>query len=915
MAAFTAVMALAFRYFPLYNKSVVWTYDGVGQHYPTLYFLNLWIRSILHHPGAGIPLWSHTIGLGGDIISSLSFYGLGDPFVLLSLAFPLAQMELAYTLMFYARILVAGAFTLLYLQHMGIRRTPALTATLVYVFSGYLLCNGTRHPFFVNAMLFLPLMLLAVEYSLHGRKRWLLPVVVMFAALSNFYLFYILTLVTVIYAVARYFEITPPADKWKRLPFLGGSVAGYYALGVALASPVLVPTIIAITHTARSTSAYSIGLFYSLNEYRSLVIDLMASSTHAHFSFMGFSVLGFMLAPVLFVRRGEYRALKVILIAYCAFVTFPVFGSLFNGMTFPLDRFAFSWGLFLALGAGMLLSDDRPFNRRDILAMAAGYSVFVTLVLVFAFPVGPSLIVPLMFGALTIAVCAMEANGQIADSTRAAASSAFAETWRTRPTRWVLLALVVLNIAANSATLSDASYLAWPSEFVDRGLVNKLYRSNTGDLIRQLPKDRFFRTDNRDSLGFNAALVQKRPSTSVYLSILDGGISTLRSELGVGTSKLPSISLDGFDDRAIPEALFGVEYYVTPRETKAFVPYGFSKVDSNRTAIAYRNKNALPLGFMYENAISRTEYLRLSAIDKQSALLQGAVVEDGEAPSLPRIHAVSEAIEVTCTVELAHKAEFDQFGNKITGSKPIDEMVLGFNPVRNSELYVERSGLDDKAAPTTSETKLTEYKVPSKIELTRKARAERFYREPWYHYTHFWAGKRAKTILWHTTAIPYHWGKDTELVNLGYWPEGRYRVKVGTSEPGTLSLSKLKVYALPMDGFESRVRQFRRGAMTDIITTDSNKVSGRVSSAHSGLLFLSIPYSSGWTATVDGVPTQIVRTNTAFSGIQLDAGTHKVELRYFTPGLRLGLVIAAAAAMVLGVLGGIALSHKRFAKV
>ena len=910
MAAFSAVMVIAFRYFPLYDKSVVWMYDGIDQHYPSLYYLNLWIRNFLHNPLDGLPLWSHTIGLGGDIISSFSFYGLGDPFVLLSLAFPMAQMELAYTLMFYARVLCAGAFSLLYLRTMGLRRMPALTATLVYVFSGYLLCNGTRHPFFVNAVLFLPLLLLSTEYLLKGRKHWLITVTVMLTALSNFYLFYILTLVTVIYAVARYFEITPREDRWRRLPVVGGGFAALYTLGVALAAPILIPTVIAITHTARSQTAYSLSLFYSLEEYRNIVIDLMASSTHAHFSFMGFSVLGFVLAPVLFVRRGSYRALKVILVAYCAFIALPVFGSLFNGLTFPLSRFAFSWGIFLALAVGLLLSDERSFGRRDVFAMAAGYSVYVVLVLVFCFPVSPALIVPSVFGGLTIAVCAFESGQRRATRTPVGAS-AFVETWRSHPTRWALLALVVLNIVANSAILNDASYLSWPSEFVDRGLVNKAYRSNTGHLIGKLPKDHFFRIDDRDSQGSNAALVLKRQSTSVYLSILDGGISTFRSELGVATNRLPSISLDGFDDRAIPQALLGVEYYLALRDQTRFVPFGYQRYDQNRTALAYHNKNALPLGFVFENAISRAEYLKLSAIDKQSALLQGAVIEDGDLPHIPRIRAVSEAVELTCTVESAKGPKTDRNDNEITANAPVTEMVLGFNPVPNSELYIQREGLDENAPPSTSEPKVTPYGAVSQMDLVRQARANAFYKEPWYLFTKYSAGKRTKTHLWHTEAIPYHWGQDTDLVSMGYWSKGKDRVKVSTSPPGFLSPDKLKVYALPMNGFEARIAQLRQGAMTRV-TTKGDTMTGTVSSA-GGLLFLSIPYSSGWSATVDGAPTPIVRTHTAFSGVPVAKGTHSIVLHYRTPGLNAGLLISAFSAIVLGLLVGLARRRGRTA--
>ena len=58
------------------------------------------------------------------------------------------------------------------------------------------------------------------------------------------------------------------------------------------------------------------------------------------------------------------------------------------------------------------------------------------------------------------------------------------------------------------------------------------------------------------------------------------------------------------------------------------------------------------------------------------------------------------------------------------------------------------------------------------------------------------------------------------------------------------------------------------------------------------LLFLSIPYSGGWKAVVNGKETPLCRANTAYMALPLKAGDNAVELYYETPYLRLGLVIS-----------------------
>src|SRR5436190_5162147 len=51
------------------------------------------------------------------------------------------------------------------------------------------------------------------------------------------------------------------------------------------------------------------------------------------------------------------------------------------------------------------------------------------------------------------------------------------------------------------------------------------------------------------------------------------------------------------------------------------------------------------------------------------------------------------------------------------------------------------------------------------------------------------------------------------------------------------------------------------------------------------LLFFSIPYDQGWSATVDGTAAQLRLINIGFMGLPLDSGNHEIELQ-FTPPLR-----------------------------
>lgn len=80
---------------------------------------------------------------------------------------------------------------------------------------------------------------------------------------------------------------------------------------------------------------------------------------------------------------------------------------------------------------------------------------------------------------------------------------------------------------------------------------------------------------------------------------------------------------------------------------------------------------------------------------------------------------------------------------------------------------------------------------------------------------------------------------------------------------------------------------------------ERNRVVLRLNAPRPGLLYASDAYASGWRATVDGVPAPILPANFAFRAVPVPAGDVVVELRYFPPGLRTGLVVAAVGLLAL----------------
>jgi hypothetical protein len=95
------------------------------------------------------------------------------------------------------------------------------------------------------------------------------------------------------------------------------------------------------------------------------------------------------------------------------------------------------------------------------------------------------------------------------------------------------------------------------------------------------------------------------------------------------------------------------------------------------------------------------------------------------------------------------------------------------------------------------------------------------------------------------------------------------------------------------DGFVGRAEVVERGTNRLVLEASANRP---------GMLVVLEAWRRGWTATVDGQPVPLLRTNAVFRGVPLPAGRHRVEMSYRPQGLAWGAALAA-----VGLLGLFAL--------
>lgn len=89
-ALFALLMGIWAAIFALNGQSFIQYGDTLKQHYPFLVYYGRWLRQAVRCvlTGAAMPTWDFSIGYGADIITTLSYYGLGDPLDLLAAFVP-----------------------------------------------------------------------------------------------------------------------------------------------------------------------------------------------------------------------------------------------------------------------------------------------------------------------------------------------------------------------------------------------------------------------------------------------------------------------------------------------------------------------------------------------------------------------------------------------------------------------------------------------------------------------------------------------------------------------------------------------------------------------------------------------------------------------------------------------------------
>ena len=343
-AAVAILTGALFGMFALRGSSILFRDDDFAQHYPFLIAIGRWWRAFFADP-LRAPLFDFSLGFGEDFIGGLNYYGLGDPLTVLAALFAPERTYVCYRLLAALRIELAGLAFLAFCREHRVRWRGALPGAAAYAFTVYMVAwCALKHPMFANPCIHLPLMLLGAERRLKRQSPAALIFAAAWSALCGFYFLYMNSLMLLLYALARHFALNG-RDALRRLPGAFGRTLAAYLLGVGMAGAFLLPAALSFLESCRNGMAAGESLlWYSPSTYWAFPISFIASNGWSNAMTVPAAAMLAVLA--LFASGRENRCLKLAAAAVMLALLIPAVGVVFNGFSYPTDRWKYG-GLLL----------------------------------------------------------------------------------------------------------------------------------------------------------------------------------------------------------------------------------------------------------------------------------------------------------------------------------------------------------------------------------------------------------------------------------------------------------------------------------------------------------------------------------------------------------------------------------------
>ena len=878
---FLLMCIVAFLPFFTEGKSFVWgagVEDGLSQHFSALAYYGEALREFFRNLLAGHPklvMWDMSLGYGADILSTLNYYAIGDPLNLLYGFVSPKNTETMYDFMILLRMYLAGITFIMYARKMKKRSYGTVIGALVYVFSGFCFRLGLRHPFFINPMIYFPLLCLGIEKIYQRERPYVFIFAVCVSAMSNYYFLYMLTIFAVIYAWIRFYKYTEE-NKMKNFCLTILKFGMYYTLGIAMAAVILLPSVIGFLGNGRygngvdwkSLIVYP-GKYYLLFIENFIGYGNMGSNTNAGY----LPIVGIVVLFTLFSQRMKHKKYRAAFIASIIALILPIFGYAFNGFSYANNRWAFALSFIVALLTAEMYPRLFVMSKRQQIGIGAGiiiYTVFCIIVNASGEEILKNKGIMAACGLIAVFYILLLIFQRLGYDTQK------------RIVRVSMAILLLISVGVHGYYRFDPKGYAYTQEFMDQG---QAYRTLKEDNIRMLSKvndPSVYRVHAEGYRYKNYGLINHLNTISGYYSITAKCVTdTIKGYDTLGMQYADKYK--GVDQRLGLLSLAGVKYITVAHNSqvakdvssKGDVPYGVEKQSKKGNITLYKNKYALPFAYAYDSYMTEQQYEQLNGIGKEQAMLAQIILNQHPADKEIQYNEQRNDPDIQ-TISLPETRISSPKGKKYADiTVPVEKDKETYLYFKNLVYHGKKNGDDNFILTGRKGTKgilVTQNDVQQKIHIQ-------------------------------STFNPYYFGRKDYIVKINHQTsKAKEKVRLNFLSPGEYEFDDISLITVPKKDVLARLKERKENSMKQI-QYEGNHFRGVYHAKKDQILCVTIPYSKGWKATVNGNRTKIYKANGMFMGIIMKKGTQSVKLDYETPGLKIGAWISLVAWIGLGIYG------------
>lgn len=887
-ALFLLMCAAAFAPFLQEGKSLIWgagVEDGLSQHYSALAYYGESLREFFSNLLAGhpkLPMWEMSLGYGADLLATLNYYAIGDPLNLLYGFASKENTEAMYNFMILLRMYLAGLAFLAYAKKMKKREYASVMGALVYVFCGFCFRLGLRHPFFLNPMIYFPLLCLGIEKIYKKEKPYVFILSVCLAAMSNYYFLYMLTIFSVIYAWIRFYHYIKE-ERVKVFFQTIGRFAGWFALGIGMSAIILIPSVIGFLGNGRNGVGvdWRTLILYPGKYYLLLLENITGYGNVGSNTNVGYlPVAGIAILFALFSQRMKHKKYRMAFLSSIVALAFPVFGFAFNGFSYANNRWAFVLSFIVALLTAEMY--PRFFKMSQRQKIGIGFGIFVYIVF--------CQIVNISLEELT------ENKGILAAGIMALIVYLvllLLQKWnyddRKLLTKIVFAILMVTSAGMHGYYRFHSDQGGYTQEFLDQGSALETLKQDNVSLLTSIKDSSVYRVHAEGYKYKNYGLVNDLNTISGYYSITCGNVAeTMKSYETLGMKYADKYR--GLDQRTGLLSLAGVKYMTVAKEsvddekkTQEKIPYGFIPIKKKENITLYKNPYALPLAYAYDSYITKKEYDGLNGVEREQALLCQMILNENP-EEIELEHQKKKYHSAVSVIPLSEKRISSPKG---TGTSVI---TIPTDPHKETYVYVQNLVYHDQSS-VRGDFWLTGQKGTKGILVTQ--------------------GQMQQNIYIQSTFSPYYFGRKDYMIRI-QTPKKKKKEKINLQflSPGTYKFDEISLITVDKKQTFAKLKQLQKHTLKKI-RYEGNHFSGTFQGEKDQMVCVIIPYSKGWKAQVDGRETKIYKANGMYMGIPVKKGTHKITLSYVTPGIRAGAILSVLGWSAFALLIGIGIRKKK----